>query len=844
MLTLKAFGALDFRDDACASIPSLLAQPKRAALLAYLILAHSGGFCRRDTLLALFWPDLDDQGGRRALNQALSFLRRHLPERVLTTRGAEEVGVDASLVCSDVGAFEAALAEADWGEAVARYHGELLEGLHAAGAAPFTDWVDRERARLREEAAGAAWKHAADLIARGRLMEAERAGQVALRLVPTDESAVRGFIEALAAGGDRAAALHFYDQFAGVLAQELEVEPAAETRAAVDAVRSGKTRASPPSAGVVDPGPAAGPAPLPSGPASADTPRESLRWARRPGAWAAAVLISLLAAGALYSSFTGEPDPGLIPDLVVVPPFENLTGDPQLDALGVDAGLWVEDAIRQVGGVQLVPSSFAREYAVEAGLAGSPNPVRAAAQRSRARWAVSGSYRARADSLEFRAGIIDLAHPRTTQSVVETGASDRIGETLDRLARRVSGALAYEFDPWMGEIESGPEPLPSPPTLEAFREHRLGYEAYNRQDWAASFRHHMAAYALDTTLVRALVAAAFMTDDYTLRDSLAGLAAERRHRLSRSGRLDLQVLEANLAGDLERGYRTIREQARIEGEGFMRVLVAYFALRLNRPREALASTERYDPELEWRRDEAWYYWRYRTQALHMLGRFTEEEAEARQGCGRYPNNLELLVAETRALAALGRTEEVGDRLRRSRALPHGHGRVAVVAASELRAHGYLEVSKEIANQAAEAISGGSAAEALDATDRLHLAQALYGAGRWEEALEAANGLLRDSPDDLAALGLVGASGARLGDFSLASGVMDRLSATPRRNAPGEHLYLMACIAAVMGREDEAVDLLYRAYGAGLHHSLRLHSDMDLESLRGREDFQALVKPKG
>jgi len=240
VLTLKAFGGLDFRDEACASIPELLAQPKRSALLAYLVLAHRGSFCRRDTLLALFWPELDDQAGRRALTQALSFLRRHLPDGVLTTRGTEEVGVDAVRVRSDVDTFRRALAAEEWGDAVAHYHGELLDGLHVAGAAPFTDWVDRERERLREAAAAAAWQDAHGLIARGYLVEAERAGQVALRLVPTDESAVRTFIEVLAGAGDRAAALQFYEKFAGVLAQELDVEPAWETRAVAERIRNGE----------------------------------------------------------------------------------------------------------------------------------------------------------------------------------------------------------------------------------------------------------------------------------------------------------------------------------------------------------------------------------------------------------------------------------------------------------------------------------------------------------------------------------------------------------------------------------------------------------------------------
>ncbi|HSW30104.1 MAG TPA: BTAD domain-containing putative transcriptional regulator [Longimicrobiales bacterium] len=240
MITVKAFGALELSDDARGPMTAVLAQTKRSALLAYLVLAHHGGFCRRDTLLALFWPDLDQEGGRRALSQALTFLRRHLGSETLVTRGLDEVGAHSAHVRSDVHEFLEALAARDWDGALARYQGDLLAGLHVAGAAPFVDWVDRERERLRETAAGAAWKRAQALIGEGRLVEAERTAQRGLALVATDESAVREFIEALAVAGDRAAALRFFEKFAGMLAQELDVEPAPETRAVAQAIRDGR----------------------------------------------------------------------------------------------------------------------------------------------------------------------------------------------------------------------------------------------------------------------------------------------------------------------------------------------------------------------------------------------------------------------------------------------------------------------------------------------------------------------------------------------------------------------------------------------------------------------------
>jgi DNA-binding SARP family transcriptional activator len=238
MWLVRAFGALDIRDAGGQPPPSLQVQPKRIALLAYLVLMRPGELHRRDSLLALFWPELDQSHGRNALSQALSFLRRQLGRDVLVTRGNEEVGVAADRVRSDVADFEDALASGDCERALDVYAGDFLEGLHVQGAAPFVDWVDRERARLREAAADAAWRCAAERLAAGKPTDAERAAQRALGLVPTDESRVREFVDGLANAGDRAAALRFYEKFAAALATELEVEPAPETVAFVEAVRT------------------------------------------------------------------------------------------------------------------------------------------------------------------------------------------------------------------------------------------------------------------------------------------------------------------------------------------------------------------------------------------------------------------------------------------------------------------------------------------------------------------------------------------------------------------------------------------------------------------------------
>src|SRR3954467_9079489 len=94
MIRLRTLGSLDLRGPDGQELRGLLAQPKRAALLAYLTLASPRGPHRRDKLVALFWPELDDDHARNALSQAVRFLRRSLGGSVLASRNGDELSVE------------------------------------------------------------------------------------------------------------------------------------------------------------------------------------------------------------------------------------------------------------------------------------------------------------------------------------------------------------------------------------------------------------------------------------------------------------------------------------------------------------------------------------------------------------------------------------------------------------------------------------------------------------------------------------------------------------------------------------------------------------------------------
>jgi len=151
LIRLRTLGAVALTGPSGESLDGIVVQSKRFALLVYLALALPRGWHRRDTLLALFWPDLDQARARHALRQALHFLRRRLGEGVVHTRGAEDVALGPALWCDAV-AFE----DGDPSAAtLALYTGELLPGFFVRDAAPEWDhWVDQRRDALRSRAAG------------------------------------------------------------------------------------------------------------------------------------------------------------------------------------------------------------------------------------------------------------------------------------------------------------------------------------------------------------------------------------------------------------------------------------------------------------------------------------------------------------------------------------------------------------------------------------------------------------------------------------------------------------------------------------------------------------------
>ncbi len=219
-MRLRAFGGLWIENlDADSDAGT---RPRPLALLAILALAGTKGVSR-DHVLGVLWPEAEEERARQSLSQAVYSLKRDLGIDVAAS--AARLRLDAQQISSDVADFRVAVAAKNWTEAAALYVGPFLDGFYLADAPEFERWTESERASLATEGIRAieiAAKASAD---GGRREDAAEHWHRLTRIDPANSRIAKSYIEALAALGDRSAALAHGKAHADYLLREFETEP-------------------------------------------------------------------------------------------------------------------------------------------------------------------------------------------------------------------------------------------------------------------------------------------------------------------------------------------------------------------------------------------------------------------------------------------------------------------------------------------------------------------------------------------------------------------------------------------------------------------------------------------
>jgi thioredoxin-like negative regulator of GroEL len=582
------------------------------------------------------------------------------------------------------------------------------------------------------------------------------------------------------------------------------------------------------------------------------------------------VVAAALVSGAILWGWIYR-DSGLVPNRVAVGVFENRTGDASLDPLGSIAADWLTDGILRSGVAEVVPTTatlFVLSSPRSKGDSAGPPDLRRLAEETGAATIVSGSYYRVRDSLGFQARLLDVGQDKVLRVISPVaGSADRPLQVIEMLRQRVVGALAVEYDTIARA--GGLGLLNSPPTYDAYKSYLEALRLFSRLQFAEGIPQLDSAFALDSAFTSALLAKAWALasiGELTRFDSVVTVLENQRQRLSPAEGYELEWLTATRRGDLGGARRALRQQASLAPDMAARYGAAVFALRTNRPREALGDLTRRDRESLYWRTVPWT-WQVPTEAYHLLGNHSRELKEARHGREQHSDLAVTLHFELLARAGLGQVKEVHSLLdQASQLVPQPiwtFGPMAVSAALELRAHGRPDSAHRVMRRAIDWYRAKLAENPEQADFAYGLATCLYWAGEWSEARQLLTGLVSRIPPEGASwhgigtasdfdyLGLLGTVAGRQDDREEALRIAARLSSIQRPNLLfGQPTLWRARILALLGERDSAVGLLRDAISQGLMpldltqglgYPMLLHRDMDFESLREYQPYLNLIR---
>jgi len=234
-LRIRVFGRVSLERD---GRPLTIAGSKRVALIVLLAVEGAHAPLRRDSVLALLWPDSDERRARNALRNALFHARNALGDDVLIASG-ETLSLSPERVWCDAVEFERAFLAGDWAAAASLYDGSFMHGFHVSDAPDFERWMSLERLTLQRQSLEAALAASDDAERRGQLQLAEVWASRAFGMHPEDERSAQRLITVQLRTDNRSGALATYQEHESWLLGELGLPPSKQMRALHDLVRGG-----------------------------------------------------------------------------------------------------------------------------------------------------------------------------------------------------------------------------------------------------------------------------------------------------------------------------------------------------------------------------------------------------------------------------------------------------------------------------------------------------------------------------------------------------------------------------------------------------------------------------
>ncbi|MCB2222014.1 MAG: hypothetical protein KQI35_16630 [Bacteroidetes bacterium] len=533
----------------------------------------------------------------------------------------------------------------------------------------------------------------------------------------------------------------------------------------------------------------------------------------------------------------------LDPNLIAVAVFENQTGNKQLDPVGRMASDWITQGISETGLVSVIPSS---QLKTEEDVHGNMNAIRSLANETGAQMIITGVYYQHGNKLQFHANLVDAGNEKIINAIdpVEGKVDDPLAP-IEVLRQKVLGALAANFDE---EFQDYSDRKLKPPLFDAYKESLAGVDYFWESEYEKAIECFTRAYDMDTTYMLPLVLTyhSYMNkNNHHKADSISSIIQKHINLLSVSERYIYDYLNTLRSGDLEMAFK----KAKLSGKYFLphRYNSGYAALLANYPFQAIEILSKLDPD--YKLFPNWYPG-VMSMAYHMTGDYQKELEIARDGLSSNPELYSAFYAELRALAALGKMDDINDLLAESLKLPlykrqgwsPGYpGWLMLMTAQELRAQGYSEDADKVIDRSIKWFL-----EHTEVEDQSYLATAYYVAEQCDESEKLFTELLQKDPENIEYQGYLGAIAARKGNVQKAEEISDALGRVNQVGSHGLNIFWRARIAAILGQNDQAVALLQDTFAKGFHnwyYDIPYYEIMDFENLRDYEPFRELIKPK-